>query len=430
MSRLILAALILAAIAAPTRAEEAAPARFFIEKIEVRDAHRASPDLIKAETLLHEGAEYSEADLKAASARLTRLPFLLSADFALTKGSDRGRMVLVITVVETKPFFFLLDVRPTLWDDSRRTVDYEVDPISDSADAAFGFRTFVGGRGIVHVGATARRDRHAFTTDYSSWAVGYTRYDLFGTRAFATINLRLPFDSPAGGSISPQIVAGIPLTANQTLTVDYEDTHFRDDTITVLDTDFHRQDSERLMSLAWTFNTTNEPFVPTRGSIYRVAALRSMRDRAGFHFTHAIPGPPPDPYAQHINGNAIDLTAMRYWELNERDSVSAGILGGWATVEDTLDPPGFRAPVVAWKPTYAIVRGGYSRSLWKGDAKNGDSRIEVGARFVARQRNVSRGRAAFGSTPDDESVFQTSASWVRRSAWGTLRLGAGYSWGH
>jgi len=224
MTRLVLTAILTAALAVSALAQDSAPARFFIERIEVRNNQRVSPKLIISESLLREGSEYSEADLSAASSRLARLPFLLSADFALEKGSDRGRHVLVISVTETKPFFFLVDARPTMWDDSRRTVDYDVDFGTESKDAALGFRWFVGGRGIVHVGVSARRDRQAFTTDYSAFAVGYTQYDLLGTRAFATLNIRLPFDSPAEGRISPQLVVGVPLTTNQTLTLDYEDT--------------------------------------------------------------------------------------------------------------------------------------------------------------------------------------------------------------
>jgi hypothetical protein len=145
-------------------------------------------------------------------------------------------------VKESNPFFFLIDARATLLDDSRHTVDYDVDPASESKEAALGFRWFVGGRGIVHVGVTARRDRKEFTTDYSAWALGYTHYDLFGTGAFATVNIRLPFDSPAEGLISPQLVVGVPLTTNQTLTLDFEDTHFRKDTRQFRGVAYDRQD--------------------------------------------------------------------------------------------------------------------------------------------------------------------------------------------
>ena len=87
--------------AAPLFAQDGATTpNFFIEKIEVR------------ETRLREGEEYSEAELRDASARLMRLPFLLSAEFSLEKGSERGRYVLVVTINETKPFFYALDLRP------------------------------------------------------------------------------------------------------------------------------------------------------------------------------------------------------------------------------------------------------------------------------------------------------------------------------
>jgi len=406
--------------------------RFFIERIDVRGVHRVSSDLVTAETLLRNETEYGEEDLRAAAARLNRLPFVLSADFALGKGSDRGRYVLVINVQESNPFFFLLDARPTLTGDSRHSVDYDVDPSSESKDAALGFRWFVGGRGEVHAGATTRRDQKEFTTAYSAWVVGYTQYDLFGSGAFATLNLRLPFDSPAEGSLSPQLVVGVPLTANQTLTLDFEDTHFRKDKQQFLGVTFDRQDSERLLSLTWTYNTTNEPFLPTRGTIVRIAPVRTMRDRASFSFERPFQIPVPEAYAQHINGNGVDFAASRYWELSERVCLSAGLLAGWDEVDDRVHPQ-LRPSDIDWRPAYEVFRTGYSRSLRHAsgqDRENGDSRIELDARVVARQRNVRQGADAFGSLPDNESSFQTSVNWARRSSWGMLRVGVGYAWGH
>lgn len=409
-------------------------ARFLIERIDVRNTQRISSQLIARETLLREGAEYSEADLSAASARLARLPFILSADFTLEKGSDRGRHVLVINVTETKPFFYLVNVRPTMLDDSRRTVDYDVDFGTESKDAALGFRWFVGGRGIVHVGTSARRDRQTFTTDYTTASVGYTQYDLFGTRAFATVNLRWPIDQ--AGKLSPELVVGVPLTANQTLTLDYEDTYARDENVRAYDGQtFRKMDSQRLITLAWTYNTTNQPFVPTRGTIIRVAPLLSMSDRSSFTFGGVFDGttiPPALPYSQHRKGYGVDLYASRYWELSDLHSVSAGVIGGWARVEEHTNGGGplFVPPVVEWKPAYQIVRAGYSRNLWRNPSRNGDSRAELDARVVLSQRNSERGRIVFGSTPENEETFQLAGSWVRRSSFGTLRLGLGYSWGH
>lgn len=407
-------------------------ARFFIERIEVRNTQRVSPQLIVRETLLREGTEVSEADLSDASARLSRLPFILAADFALEKGSDRGRHVLVIKVTETKPFFFLVNLSPTLWDDSRRTVDYDVDFGTEAKDAALGFRWFVGGRGIVHIGTSARRDRQTFTTDYTTAAIGYTQYDLFGTRAFATVNLRLPIDMD--GKLSPQLVVGMPVSANQTLTLDYEDTYARDANVRAYDGNtFREMSSQRLLTLAWTYNTTNQPFVPTRGTLIRVAPLLSMSDRSDFTFGGPFTGstaPPAVGYAQHRKGYGADLLASRYWELSELHSVSAGVMAGWAHVDEHTTSLPFHPATVEWRPSYQIVRAGYSRNLWKGDPKNGDSRIELDGRVVLSQRRVDEGSVVFGTTPDHEDTFQLAAGWVRRSSYGTLRLGLGYSWGH
>ena len=45
-------------------AQDAVPPRFFIERIEVRDAKRVSTDVVIAESRLRQGQEYSEADLR------------------------------------------------------------------------------------------------------------------------------------------------------------------------------------------------------------------------------------------------------------------------------------------------------------------------------------------------------------------------------
>jgi hypothetical protein len=420
MARRLLIALIAVAIAIPAVAQE--QPRFFIERIEVRGAHRVSPALIISETLLRTSTEYSEEELSAASARLNRLPFLLSATFKLERGAERPRYTLVIEVEETTPFFFLLDTRAIVVENTpHKVVDYDFDPTNDAKDAALGFRWFVGGRGIVHAGLAWQHDQREFTTNYTSFVAGYTQYDLFGTRAFATFNLRYPVDVHAGDTLSPQFVAGLPLTARQTLTIDLEQTDRRPSGAS-----FALHDSERRFTLTWTYNTTDDPFVPTHGTIIRAAPLRTMRDRAAFQFETA---PLREvAYAQHVNGFGADFSAAHYVQLNERDSVSAGLLAGWIRVDDRQHPQ-LRGDII-WRPTYEVLRGGWSRSLRPAsDSRRDDSRIEAEARIIRQQGNVSEGAALFGLSPVNRQSFEASFDWARRTRWGMLRLGVGYAWG-
>ena len=248
-------------------AQDAVPTRFFIEKIEVRDAKRVSKDVVVAESRLREGQEYSEADLRDASARLGRLPFLLSAEFSLEKGSERGRYLLVVTINETKPFFYALDIRPILGNNGAEPDYSDRIGVADNS-GTIGFRWFVGRRGALHT-AIVTTDYNRFASDYAAVVVGYTQYDLFNTRAFATLNLKHVI-SEGGTAISPQLVVGIPLSANQTLTLEVDETRFGEDTRTILGQAFDTQRGQRIVGANWSYNTTNRPFLPTRGTLLSV----------------------------------------------------------------------------------------------------------------------------------------------------------------
>jgi hypothetical protein len=364
-------------------------------------------------------------DLRAASPRLSRLPFLLSTEFALEKGSERGRHVLVITVAETKPFFFLVDGRATRKPDSQNAVDIDFDPAAGSNDGAFGFRSFVGDRGMLHFGMTVRRSRQAFSRNYSAWEAGYTRYELFGSRAFATLNVHVPVDSVTEGFLTPQLVVGVPLTARQTLTFDFEDTKFASETLHIAGNKFHRDDAERRVSLAWTYNTTNDPFLPTQGTFLSIAPIRVMHDRASVTFIPAGPQLTFVPYSNHTNADGIDVDAVHYWEVSEVHSFSAGVLAGWASVDDRKNPK--VTPDVTWQPAYQILQGGYARRVHFHESSNSQSHIEFDGRYVLKQSNFSDAQTP---GPDADRSVELSIAFARRSAWGSIRLGVGYAWAY
>lgn len=430
MIRTFLIAVVISVLAAPAFAQDVTEPLFFIERIEVRNAKRVSPDVVIAESLLREGHAYTETDLSDAAARLGRLPFLLSAEFSLDKGNDRGQYVLVITIEETKPFFFLIDARPILSGNAGIIdVDYTDRLGNAETQAALGFRWFVGRRGAVHVGLSTRNDNRDFTRDHSAVVAGYTQYDVFGTRAFVTLNLKYPVEPANDGGFSPQLVAGIPVSSTQTVTLTYDVTQFGGDDRTVFNTVVEERDDEQLVSARWSFNTTNDPFVPTTGVILSVTPFAAWRDTADYsiHRVGLPPGSQPpfittvDAYSLHTNSHGVDLGATRWFELTERDSVVGGIEGGWAQVANRSN----NRIVRGYDSTYYLVHGGFSHSLWTRDQqkKHGDSRIEATLRYVNRNGGERRGFFAF-----QQDVMQASASWVRRSSWGTFRLGAGYAW--
>lgn len=421
MTRTLLITLAVLLAAAPLAAQDAVPPRFFIERIEVREAKRVSKDVVIAESRLREGQEYSEADLRDASARLGRLPFLLSAEFALEKGAERGRYVLVITINETKPFFFALDGRTFLTRDNHVEPDYNDRIGSDDHFATIGFRWFVGRRGALHTALVTSDYNHNFARDYAAVVVGYTQYDLFGTRAFATLNLKHVIIE-GGNEISPQLVVGVPLSPNQTLTLELDETRFGPDTREVFGVMFDTQNGQRVVGATWTYNTTNRPFLPTRGTLLSVRPRLSWSDAATYRFVEANPTDTVPWFSVrsdtvHSEAREITVNAARYVELTERSSVSGGM-------DASLTYFRFDSDVLGLNIDHELRGGltaGYSYSFWDAErSKNGDSRLEVNARVGNRSYSYTDFYRA--------EQRQASASWVRRSSWGTLRLGVGYAW--
>ncbi|HYO77897.1 MAG TPA: hypothetical protein VE010_15675 [Thermoanaerobaculia bacterium] len=431
MTRTFLIALI--ALNAVTLAASAlaqdAPAQFLIERIEVREVKRVTSDVIVAESRLREGEAYSEAELSDAAARLSRLPFLLSADFALEKGSERGRHVLVITVAETKPFFYLLDIRPILSDRSSEgqlDLDFS-DRIGGDQEGVVGARWFVGRRGAFHAGLFTRDDRHEFTQDYTAAVIGYTQYDILGTRAFATITLkRALLDVPVSDVVSPQLVVGIPVSPKQTVTLTYDETRFDGDLRVVNGASFQRYSGERLVSARWSYNTTNHPFLPTRGTVVSVTPGMAWRDNVNFGVVAGGPADEPilGPVAFHTNSFGVSVDMARYFELSEQSSVSVGAEAGWGQIDERNSGLMFESDR---NPTFAAAQIGYSHSLWtREQQKRGDSRFEYQLGYITRDRDFDR---PVGPPVDDEhGELQASFAWVRRSSFGTIRLGVGYGW--
>jgi hypothetical protein len=427
MIRTLISLLLLLAATAAV-ADDASSPNYLIERIEVRNAHRVSAEVVIAESRLHAGNSYSERELRDAAARLTRLPFLLSADFALEKGSERGRHVLVITVGETKPFFFSIDARPLLNDPGMRA-DYS-DRISMGPNyGTAGLRHFVSRRGAVHIAVSSSDLDRDFFDNYSTIDIGYTQYDLFGTSAFATINLRRTVGQRGTNDISPELVAGIPLTANQTLTFQVAKTTlgstghsgvFDHGTFT-LET-IRSEERQRLGSVTWSYNTTNQPFLPTRGTVISVTPSTAWGDR---HVRSTFT-PSGVPTEQTLDSRIYSATidAAHYRELSSRNSVSARVV----LADSVIDWKNPGLGTSDGHATQASIEAGFSRSLFApARAEDGDSRLECSARYTTISESVDD-PGNFPLHKRNDRITQISTSWVRRNAWGTLRLGVGYAW--
>jgi len=372
----LLCLLVLLGCASAAYAED----RFLIERIDVRKLVHASADVIRAESRLQEGDSYAEADLRAASDRVRRLPFVLDAVFSLERGSVRDAYVLVITVSETRPLFFRYQLVP-FFEASQRV------GAADN-DALLGARWFAGSRGVFHVAGIVHESDRPFESSYISAQAGYTRYGLFHDRAFATLTVDhfSPRETHGRGGSFPGGLMGIWLTQNQTLTLSY-----------------HGVDSgsngrtERIFESRLAYNTTNHPEFPSEGSLLSIAPILAWIDYLD-----------PTKVAVHDFDVALEGHAARYWPVAEGLSAAAIIDGGLLFVEEK---GGLRRRV---SPVYGTAALQLSKAI-------GDER-----RVELTLQGVSRHRQFIPLLPD--SSTRATITWVRRNAWGTLRLGAGYAW--
>jgi len=403
---MILRAVLIISIASSVFAQE----RFVVDRVEVRNAHRADPQYLAAETLLHEGTEVSEEDVRAAVRRLTRLPFVFAASLALEPGSNERRRVVVITVTENRRFWFLGDGRFTEFHEPIDLLDYDYpDPSAEWKHAAGGVRWLFGDGGVAHFGMTVLRNRHPIRKNYSAWELGYTRHRLFGTRLFATAIARSPVDSLEEKTFTPEVIVGMPLNADQTVTLELEDTSFRDDRFRIGTETFDRLQKERNIAASWTLDTRNDTYAPMSGAYVRVEPSLWMGDRASF--SSARPPLQFQRVAQHIDARVLDLTAERHWPLSDVSSVSAGLLGGWADVRDRQNPR-TAASNATWRSTFEVLQGGYARKIRWGH-------LHFEGRAVLRQASDDA-RVPEGFT---DPSYEASVLWAWRIPRATLRLG-------
>ncbi|HEX4959407.1 MAG TPA: hypothetical protein VF173_01115 [Thermoanaerobaculia bacterium] len=279
-----LALFLLAALPAAAQEEASTePVRFLIETVTVEGTKEAVANIVRAETLLREGASYDEEQLRLAVYRVHRLPFVLDASFSLRKGSRRGAYELVITVQPARWFFFDQWIRAFTFEHPLDLGDetFRGNNSSASIGGVAGARLFVGRSGELF-GAFDSRD---------GLQLGFTQYDLFHRGILATAGISrelccvtevLPlaldptfsswqFDSSRKVSLG----MSVPLGGRQSIQVSLSDRRGEPGSHrgVLEDTpDRVRQLFDSSGELAyqraeakWVYDTSDDPFLPTRG---------------------------------------------------------------------------------------------------------------------------------------------------------------------
>ncbi|HWS72342.1 MAG TPA: hypothetical protein VN605_09515 [Thermoanaerobaculia bacterium] len=398
--------------------------RFLVESISIDGARWSAPRILIAESKLVPGRTYTEAELHDALLRVQRLPFVLHADLRLQRGTERGKYVVVIAVEETKPVF--ISYR-SLFEaiDTQRLVGLLRDPETgqfipilekelfrhNEETPSIGARAFVGAKGVVSASVDLRGD--------DTYTLGYTQYDLFGTRASAALFVKYHgygFDLPdvfdARGrrttSFSDHLVwdftGALPLAGNHAIRLSwhrerqpYQVNPFGDLQVVRITYD-HPQ-------LAWVYNSTNDLLLPTSGT-YIEAGLDSKKLTI-LRETDPVPPRTAAHYRSEYRwDHELAAQARRYWELSPSQSISAGASGF------TLE---------RHKYQQYQLQAMYSAELFEGRraSRLGDVRFELEA-----DRNLLH-------YSDHSSYGTLRAGLALRNAWGIARLDFQYlGWRH
>jgi len=383
---------------------------FLIESIEVEGGSRAADRIVIAESRLHLMQTYGESDLRAAMARIQRLPFIVSTDFRLAKGTAPGRYALIIRIRRMTPFFLDAETNAQ-WVHLTRV---ETTPSGgfrfvsriarrDENHVIAGARVFTGANGVL----TATGERVSLRND--RYTLTFSEYDLFGTRASITA-IASYLESPGAvrsgdplarndwhhrDNVTFEIIGVLPITGSDSLRAawQHEELPGRYNAISPSDGQFHyvlTSLPEISKERFWIHDTTNDPLMPARGTRWtlggtRVSAPTTTTTSVGgvqyrqlvATFEHTLPI--VDSQALTVGGTALQFNRV------VRDYTLFGVYG-------------------------------YDLSS---HVRSGDLRLELGGRkeiFTVRQPN--------GGSHDSQAFVNASA--VYRNVWGVLRFTVEY----
>jgi len=327
--------------------------RFLIETITVENAKAFSPAIIISESLLEEGRAYTETELRDAVHRVRRLPLVLEAEFSLRRGSARGLYELVITIRETRRWFFGFDVDAALWSEPVSVKRLETTDWVTSSIAIIGRRFSAGRHGIFYL---------ALGGVDGTIQTGYTHYNLFdrggvlslsygyadcgakqedegasdvGSEGCQTEFVGQGLDptfsswSVLGESHRLRFTLGVPIRDNHSvrLKASYReaDSGLRREAFNTDPQRFslfsERQDLD--VNLAWVYNTIDDPVFPRRGALVEAGLeFKSLHT----DLTQIILGDEMPTLTSTADSRQMGvlLTATQHRPLGERSAVSFG----------------------------------------------------------------------------------------------------------
>lgn len=407
--------LLLSLVLAPAlRAQETAATaepQFLIEGIVVEGGSRGSDRIVVSQSGLKAGQTYAEGELRAATSRIQRLPFVIATDFRLAKGSSFGRYILVIAIQQMKPVFLQAD-STTLWSLDQH---YLPQPNGDlviedrlnqsrSNRIAVGARQFIGPAGMLTLAAERVEHRN------DRYTVSYSQYDLFGTRASITALVSYLDEPGARGRGAPgdrydwhfrdnltyELIGIIPLGRNDSLRGSWQRSDRPVSYFTVVPGTGALQHNLRSLpeirkELFWIHDTTDDPLFPTSGT--RITAGTTRSDMPTYSFFNL----------GRVKLDELKATIEQSFPLTPRQALTTGAEG--------LD---FDRTIRKYD-LYAR----YSFDVWGRDrtVKNGDLRFEISADRV------------FSRIRDDPFSGDSTVGvgLVFRNEWGVLRLTGKYN---
>jgi len=385
---------------APPPAPPAVEPRFLIETISIAGVQRqATRAIIVSQSYLKTGQSYTERELQEAVYRIKRLPFVVDAELALRKGSERGRYELVVTVEETRPLF----------------LDYGLSGFYQARTPGLGFptgrnrlqwenggtlavREFVGASGFAFVSVSGGNGPSR------TLQLGYTQYGLFGGNSYASLLALTELRSHLGRDLLLEGSAGIPLSSNVML--------IASPGWAADDGPGPNQSRDWSGNLSLVYRTTDDPIIPTSGADVELGAFGEWSQGSSEYGGIT--------YRSHATDLSLTNLATDYRPITRRQSV--GLSLDVAAGRDTETQSAGAFPRLQSTGEQASLALLYTASLWSGAATRrfGDLRLEGSGGYT-----VAHTSSAF-ALYSTAGQLNLGAGLVFRNPWGILRFNLTY----